>query len=172
MQNGTGLASKLYPGFAAVLAVSGALGIYAEVQLGKINALERAIKPVRKTYVGIFKNEIIPLSRYLKTAEAAEVGKTRLQQALAALMGEVSGANMEQAKGIERIGTAVSEMDKLTQSNAANPEVSAPASEELPAQASELNDRVGALVRVVSGSSVKAGYDDWRPVNTLATRGR
>jgi methyl-accepting chemotaxis protein len=72
---------------------------------------------------------------------------------LSQLIGEVSSASMEQAKGIEQIGTAVTQMDKLTQSNAANAEESASASEELSAQANELNDMVNTLVGIVTGST-------------------
>jgi methyl-accepting chemotaxis protein len=75
---------------------------------------------------------------------------------LSQLIGEVSSASQEQAKGIEQIGTAVTEMDKLTQSNAANAEESASASEELSAQANELNDMVNVLVGIVSGTSANA----------------
>ena len=72
---------------------------------------------------------------------------------LSQLIGEVSSASQEQAKGIEQIGTAVTQMDKLTQSNAANAEESASASEELSAQANELNDMVNTLVGIVTGST-------------------
>ncbi|MEO7426448.1 MAG: methyl-accepting chemotaxis protein [Fibrobacteria bacterium] len=72
---------------------------------------------------------------------------------LSQLIGEVSSASQEQTKGIEQIGMAVSEMDKLTQSNAATAEESASASEELSAQANELNDMVNVLVAIVSGSA-------------------
>ena len=76
---------------------------------------------------------------------------------LSQLIGEVSSASQEQAKGIEQIGTAVTEMDRLTQSNAANAEESASASEELSAQANELNDMVNVLVGIVTGGSEGAG---------------
>jgi len=72
---------------------------------------------------------------------------------LSQLIGEVSSASQEQAKGIEQIGTAVTEMDKLTQSNAASAEESASASEELSAQANELNDMVNVLVGIVTGAA-------------------
>jgi methyl-accepting chemotaxis protein len=72
---------------------------------------------------------------------------------LTQLIGEVSAASEEQSKGIEQIGTAVTEMDKLTQSNAANAEESASASEELAAQAKELGDMVQILVGIVKGES-------------------
>ncbi|MEO7959250.1 MAG: methyl-accepting chemotaxis protein [Fibrobacteria bacterium] len=72
---------------------------------------------------------------------------------LSQLIGEVSSASQEQAKGIDQIGTAVTQMDRLTQSNAANAEESASASEELSAQANELNDMVNALIGIVTGSA-------------------
>ncbi len=70
---------------------------------------------------------------------------------LSQLIGEVSAASDEQSKGIEQIGTAVTEMDKLTQSNASNAEESASASEELFAQAKELGEMVNTLVGIVKG---------------------
>jgi methyl-accepting chemotaxis protein len=76
---------------------------------------------------------------------------------LSQLIGEVSRASQEQAKGIEQIGTAVTQMDKLTQANAANAEESASASEELSAQARELNDMVNVLVGIVSGRTAESG---------------
>ncbi len=68
------------------------------------------------------------------------------------LIGEVSTASNEQNQGIEQINTAIAQMDTVTQSNAANAEESASASEELSAQAKELNDMVNTLVTIVDGS--------------------
>jgi methyl-accepting chemotaxis protein len=76
-------------------------------------------------------------------------------QKLTQLIGEVSAASDEQSKGILQIGTAVTEMDKLTQSNAANAEESASASEELAAQAKELGDMVEVLVGIVKGAGAR-----------------
>ncbi len=72
---------------------------------------------------------------------------------VAQLVNEVSQAGDEQARGIEQINLAVAEMDKLTQTNAANAEESASASEELSAQAGELKDMVGTLIRLVDGQA-------------------
>jgi hypothetical protein len=46
-------------------------------------------------------------------------------------------------------------MDKVTQQNAANAEESASASEELSAQAESMNDVVGELVTLVSGTAAQ-----------------
>jgi methyl-accepting chemotaxis protein len=72
---------------------------------------------------------------------------------VAQLIAEVSAASQEQSQGIEQINTAVAEMDKVTQSNAANAEESASASEELSSQAQQLNAMVAQLVAVVEGQS-------------------
>ena len=78
------------------------------------------------------------------------VGKV---QKLAQLIADVSAASDEQAKGIDQIGAAMGQMDKVTQSNAASAEESASASEELFAQAKELGDMVVVLVGIVKGGS-------------------
>ena len=67
------------------------------------------------------------------------------------LIQEISAASEEQAGGIDQVNMAVARMDRITQSNAANAEESASSSEELSAQAHELNSMVGVLVRIVGG---------------------
>ena len=54
------------------------------------------------------------------------------------LIAEIAAASNEQSQGIEQIGAAVGQMDKVTQQNAANSEESASAAEELSAQSEEL----------------------------------
>lgn len=68
------------------------------------------------------------------------------------LVGEIAAANQEQAQGIGQVNTAVGEMDKVTQQNAANAEESAAASEELSSQAEQLNGVVRELITLVGGS--------------------
>ena len=68
------------------------------------------------------------------------------------LVSEIAAASNEQAHGIEQVNTAVTEMDKVTQSNAANAEESASASEEMSAQAQQMKAMVGELVVMVGGS--------------------
>jgi methyl-accepting chemotaxis protein len=73
------------------------------------------------------------------------------------LVGEISQASKEQANGIEQINTAVAEMDKVVQQNAANAEESASASEEMAAQAEEVNRIVAELAMMVGGSAAEGG---------------
>ncbi len=75
------------------------------------------------------------------------------------LIGEIAAASSEQAEGIGQISTAVNEMDKVTQSNAANAEESASAAEELSAQAVELGAMVDQLLAMVNGAGRKTAVD-------------
>ncbi len=88
---------------------------------------------------------------------------------VAQIISEVSAASDEQARGIEQINSATSDMDKATQSTAANAEECAASSEELSAQSKELHSIVEMLASVVRGSSnsssgTSAGYTHSRQV--------
>ncbi len=67
------------------------------------------------------------------------------------LVAHISTATSEQAQGVDQVNTAVAQMDKVTQSNAAAAEECAGTAEELTSQASSLHDMVGDLVAVVMG---------------------
>jgi methyl-accepting chemotaxis protein len=69
------------------------------------------------------------------------------------LLAEVDSASQEQARGVEQVNQAVADMDRVTQSNAAGAEQSAAASEELSAQAVELDNLVHMLRVLVRGAS-------------------
>jgi len=71
------------------------------------------------------------------------------------LVGEIAAASNEQSQGIKQINTAIQEMDKTIQQNAANAEESASASEELSAQAMQMRQYVGKLETLISGKSKK-----------------
>ncbi len=70
---------------------------------------------------------------------------------------EIAAASQEQAQGIDQVNTAVAQMDKVTQQNAANAEESASASEELSAQAESMKQAVEELVSLVGGSEANTG---------------
>ncbi|MBI5186425.1 MAG: methyl-accepting chemotaxis protein [Nitrospinae bacterium] len=88
-------------------------------------------------------------------------------QTVTQLVADVSTASDEQANGIEQINTAVAQMDKVTQSNAASAEESASASEELSAQAVELNEMVDLLVNLVGAREDRGGG---RPMKRITGR--
>ncbi len=78
------------------------------------------------------------------------------------LVTEVSSASREQTQGITQINTAVSQMDKVTQNNAASAEESAAAAQELTAQAMAMKHAVGELLRLVSDKTTVTG-ETFRP---------
>lgn len=82
------------------------------------------------------------------------------------LVGEIAAASSDQAQGIEQINTTVSQMDKVTQQNAANAEESASASEELNAQAEEMKKFVADLSAIVSAHSARSDHGSRRTVDS------
>ncbi len=70
------------------------------------------------------------------------------------LVSEVASASREQTQGIAQINSAVSQMDKITQSNAASAEESAAAAEELTTQAETMKHAVAGLLELVGGATV------------------
>lgn len=61
------------------------------------------------------------------------------------LVNEITNASKEQADGIDQVGRAVTQMDQVTQQNAANAEETASFSEELSAQAESLKSLVSRI---------------------------
>jgi methyl-accepting chemotaxis protein len=72
------------------------------------------------------------------------------------LVAEIAVASREQAEGLAQIGAAVSQMEQVTQSNAATAEEAAAASTELDAQADALGEGVEALAALVGGDAGSA----------------
>lgn len=70
---------------------------------------------------------------------------------VATLIAEISAASSEQAMGIDQVNTAVAEMDKVVQMNAASAEESASASEELSGQAMDVDSMVRELTQLITG---------------------
>jgi methyl-accepting chemotaxis protein len=79
----------------------------------------------------------------------------------------VAAASVEQAQGVEQINKAITQMDSVTQQNAANAEEAASSSEELSAQAEVLNGLVQELSGIVFG-----GVHDAAPVHSEPAKAR
>jgi methyl-accepting chemotaxis protein len=75
---------------------------------------------------------------------------------VADLVGEIAAASREQAQGTEHVNKAVSEMDKVTQQNAASAEESASAAEEMNAQAESMKAMVNDLMALIGGRPPQA----------------
>ena len=65
---------------------------------------------------------------------------------------EIASAAEEQTQGISQINIAVSQMDEVTQANAANAEESASAAEELSTQSAAMNNIVSELQQLIEGT--------------------
>lgn len=65
---------------------------------------------------------------------------------VAKIMTDIAGASREQSAGIEQVGLAVSQMDEMTQQNAALVEQAAAAAESLEEQAKKLSEAVSVFV--------------------------
>ncbi|MEK7678439.1 MAG: nitrate- and nitrite sensing domain-containing protein [Verrucomicrobiota bacterium] len=87
-----------------------------------------------------------------KVAQSLQAIVTKARQ-VDELVAQIATASQEQSQGIAQVNTAVTQMDKVTQSNAANAEESASAAEELNAQAETLKQAVGELLQLAGGAS-------------------
>jgi methyl-accepting chemotaxis protein len=76
-------------------------------------------------------------------------------QRVSQLIGEISGATSEQSTGISQVGDAVTQLDQVTQQNAALVEESAAAAESLKHQAANLAEVV-SVFKLASGGAAGA----------------
>jgi methyl-accepting chemotaxis protein len=95
------------------------------------------------------------------SAISAEVATNFLEvqqqiKTLQQVVGEIATASHEQSDGIAQLNTAVAQMDKVTQNNAASAEETASASEELNSQAVALKDVVAELNQLVNAKAPSA----------------
>ncbi len=67
------------------------------------------------------------------------------------LVTDIANASREQSEGIAQVNSAVTDMDKITQTNAATAEESASSAVELNAEAEKLTKIVGALFNLIGG---------------------
>jgi methyl-accepting chemotaxis protein len=81
---------------------------------------------------------------------------------VAHLLTDIAAASREQALGITQISGAMTEMDKVTQQNAAGAEESASVAEEMNAQAQEMKATATDLMQAVSGGDGKRTGPDKR----------
>ncbi len=86
------------------------------------------------------------------------------------LVGEIAGASREQRQGIQQINTAVSEMDKVTQSNAASAEETASSALELNSQAENLRESVVKLVRLTGSPGEQRVVSDVAPRKSASNK--
>ena len=79
---------------------------------------------------------------------------------VAELVSEISAASREQAQGIEQINQAVTEMDNVTQRNAAHAQETAASSEDMRSRAERMQKLVLELVTIVEGQRTAQAHTD------------
>ncbi len=79
------------------------------------------------------------------------------------LVAEIATASHEQSQGVGQVSTAISDMDKVTQSNAATAEESASAAEELNQQAKSIHELILSFHELVGGSAPQVTYTRHAP---------
>ncbi|SNY74111.1 methyl-accepting chemotaxis protein II [Enterobacter sp. CC120223-11] len=88
------------------------------------------------------------------------------------IMGEISSASDEQSRGIDQVALAVSEMDRVTQQNAALVQQSAAAAAALEEQSSSLTRAVSAFQIASVNSNTVSKKTNVLPVSTVPQRAR
>lgn len=85
------------------------------------------------------------------------------------IMSEIAAASAEQSAGIDEIGKAVTQMDSMTQQNAALVEQAAASAESMQSQADQLTTRV-ATFKLTDSASDDDAQDVIKPIKKLAPR--
>jgi len=107
---------------------------------------------------GLIERNISDIKRGADLVHATdqEFGEVRQSAAKAGeLVAEIAAASSEQANGIEQVNTAMNEMSKVTQRNAAGAEEGAAAAAELTVQAEHMRTFLSDLERLAGGSGQK-----------------
>ncbi len=107
---------------------------------------EKIEDSIRKSSSGVAISEKVTNSLHQIVGKARQVDE---------LVAEIATASREQSQGLDQVNTAVTQMDKVTQNNAASAEETASASEELNAQAATLRDIVSELQILVRGAGIR-----------------
>jgi len=135
------------------------------------NLAQRSAQAAKETAVkieGAINNTTSGVNISTKVSEVLNeiVNKARQVDELVA---EVAVASNEQTQGIKQINAAVSQMDKVTQKNAAGAEQNAAAAQELNAQAAAMKASVAELIQLVGGKPSTGGYAPDHFKNTSST---
>lgn len=94
-------------------------------------------------------------SELVKSTQEVYQNNVEITSKTGQLVEEIASSSKQQDQGIQQVNIAVTEMDKVTQHNAANAQQSASASEQMHAQAGQLKELVDELVKLINGSGRK-----------------
>jgi methyl-accepting chemotaxis protein len=135
---------------------AGEAGMGFAVVAEEVRALAQRCAQAAKDTAGKIEGAIANTGK--GTAISAEVGQSLAEivaraREVNALISEVAGASREQSQGIQQINSAVMQMDRIVQSNAAGAEESAAAARELSEQAAAVREAVSELLQWVNGTN-------------------
>jgi methyl-accepting chemotaxis protein len=137
---------------------AGEAGLSFAVVADEVRSLaQRSAQAAKDTAVIIEKNIELSGEGYEETQKIAHslTQITEQTKKVNELIDEISTASQEQSQGISSINLAMSQMEKVTQSNAANAEETAAAASELNDQANSLNEMAITLFKLVYGTTDK-----------------
>jgi methyl-accepting chemotaxis protein len=134
---------------------AGEAGAGFAVVAEEVRALaQRSAQAAKETAVKI-EDSVAKSQHGSQISEQVATGFTTIQEQirhLDQLVAEIATASGEQSQGIAQVTTAISQMDKVTQANAANSEQTAAASAELKQESSEMFANVGTLRQLIGGT--------------------
>ncbi|MCE0490718.1 methyl-accepting chemotaxis protein [Pantoea sp. Mb-10] len=118
------------------------------VVAGEVRSLAQRSAQAAKEIKGLIEDSVSRVNTGSVLVESAGETMTNIVNAVTRvtdIMGEIASASDEQSRGIDQVGIAVNEMDRVTQQNAALVEESATAASSLEDQASRLKQSVAVF---------------------------
>ncbi len=128
------------------------------VVAGEVRTLAQRSASAAKEIKGLIEasgNRVETGTRLVERAGATMVDVVQSVRRVTDIMGEISAASVEQSSGIEQVNRAVTQMDEMTQQNAALVEEASAAAAALEAQAARLRESV-ALFRLSAHETAHA----------------
>ena len=119
------------------------------------NLAQRSAQAAKDT-TAIIESNIELSNKGVTVAERVKEALTEITtqaKKVSELLEEISAASQEQAQGMDQVNKAMSQMETVTQQNAANAEESASAAEELTAQSESMRKIVLELSQLVNGKA-------------------
>ncbi len=121
------------------------------------NLAQRAAEAARETGT-LIEQTVSRVARGVELNQSTTESFERIGESagkVSELVAQIATASSEQTAGIQQVNTAMSQVDSVTQANAANAEQSASASEELSAQSQHVRSMVDELVELVGAQKGK-----------------
>jgi methyl-accepting chemotaxis protein len=118
------------------------------------NLAQRAARAARDTTELLegTRNRVNSGMEMVKLTGEAFVAALEKSTRAAGLLKEIAAASKEQSQGVEQVTRAMTELDKVTQQNAADADQAARIAQEMEEQSHRLNENVATMVKIVRGA--------------------